>query len=69
MNAAGISLPGALSALRQLARRREEPEGCELCGDRIHAGLPPLFDPRKRELRCACDACALLFSEGQGTRW
>jgi hypothetical protein len=69
MNTAGISLPGALSALRQLARRREEPEGCELCGDRIHAGHPHLVDPRKRELRCACDACALLFSEGQGTRW
>jgi hypothetical protein len=69
MNAAGTSLPGALSVLRQLARKREELEGCELCGDRIQAGHPHLVDPRKRELRCACDACALLFSEGQGTRW
>src|SRR6202022_3418880 len=69
MNAAGRGLPRALSVLRQLARKREELEGCELCGDRIQAGHPHLVDPRKRELRCACDACALLFSEGQGTRW
>ena len=69
MNAAGRALPGALSVLRQLARRREEREGCELCATPIQAGHPHLVDPRKRELRCACDACTLLFSEGPGTRW
>src|ERR1700682_5893664 len=69
MNAAGRALPGALSVLRQLAHRREEREGCELCATPIQAGHPHLVDPRKRELRCACDACTLLFSEGPGTRW
>jgi hypothetical protein len=58
---------GTSSFLRQFARRRtsEVQERCELCS----AGLGPvhqhLLDPRKREILCACDGCAILFC-GQG---
>jgi hypothetical protein len=69
MNATGRLVPGALSVLRQFARRREELEACELCAEPIQAGHPHLVDPHKRELRCACPACALLLSEGPGSRW
>lgn len=56
-----------LSALRRFTRERPRAERCELCGGGVDPGHPHLVDPQSRELRCACAACAVLFSAG--TRW
>src|ERR1700761_4351936 len=53
---------GIPSVLRQFARRRRSSaERCELCS----AELPPLhshlLEPMKRQILCACEACAFLF--------
>ncbi len=54
--------PSALASLRRYLRPREVVERCELC-DLV---LPPvhshLVELATRRLRCACEACAVLFS-------
>lgn len=51
------------STLRQFIRQRAPVEICELCS----AQLPPehrhLIEPAGRKMVCACDACAILFSD------
>lgn len=69
MNPLGRARPGALSVLRQFARKREAALACDLCAAPLPPGHPHLVDPVQRELRCACGACAVLFSETAGTRW
>lgn len=39
-------------------------ERCELCGASIAADHRHLLEPERRELLCACRACALLFDRG-----
>ncbi len=51
----------SIAALRRISKRREEAqERCELCG----VGLPDdhehLYDVGKRQLACACGACAVI---------
>jgi len=52
----------AFATLRGFIRRPAPAERCELC----NIPLPPehqhLIEPASRKLSCACDACALLFS-------
>jgi Family of unknown function (DUF5947) len=51
--------------LAELTRRREPAlERCELCGAPIGADHRHVLEPQKRELLCACRACALLFDRG-----
>lgn len=61
--------PRVIRALRSLAREPAARERCELCG----AGLPPahghVVNPKAHALKCACPACALLFSGPAGTAW
>jgi hypothetical protein len=54
----------ASSFLRQFTRRRESAEGeerCELCSARLGPMHQHLLDPKKREIVCACEGCAILF--------
>jgi hypothetical protein len=65
--------PGFVPVAR-LHRRTEraahgsETERCELCGAVVGATHDHLVDPRARELKCACGACATLFT-GDSQRW
>ena len=61
--------PGALqrpgtsfSRLRQIASRPSNDEQCELCGAPLAVEHPHLMQLESRQLVCACDPCALLFS-------
>lgn len=53
-----------LSALRQLANKVVVggDESCDLCSVGIGPEHDHLLNPATRELRCACRACAILFS-------
>jgi hypothetical protein len=57
---------GALAALRRFARPRAPRERCDLCAADIGEPHRHLFAPTERKLACACDACSILFSGGQG---
>src|SRR5665213_2729086 len=54
------------SFLRQFARRRSTAERCELCSAELSLGHRHLLDPKKRQIICSCDACALLFCGQSG---
>jgi hypothetical protein len=57
------------AALRRFVKPRAIVERCELCS----AELPPdhnhLVEPRTRQLLCACQACAILFSGQAETKY
>lgn len=57
------------AALRQLARKRGEVEKCDLCKVELAAEHQHLLEPASRRLVCACDACAILFSHRDGTKF
>jgi hypothetical protein len=60
----------SLVSLRRLreARQTRTEERCELCGTPIAAQHRHLFEPATRALVCACQACSLLFSDGDPSR-
>ena len=64
-----VSLESAFGVLRQFARRPRTAERCELCSLEIGSQHPHLIEPIARKLVCACDACALLFSGREGSRY
>jgi hypothetical protein len=68
MNPRGDQRHGPLRALRRFVRERPAQERCELCATPVDAVHPHLVDPKSRELRCGCRACAILFC-GRGQRW
>ncbi len=55
--------PAPVAALRRYVAVRPSKERCDACG----AGLPSehihQFDPKTRQIRCACDACAVLYRD------
>src|SRR5579884_1800509 len=53
---------GALAYLRRFARPPAAPERCDLCGAALPPDHPHLVEVANRRLRCACTACAVLFS-------
>ncbi|MBW3596704.1 MAG: hypothetical protein KY475_05450 [Planctomycetes bacterium] len=59
----------SVAALRRFTRPRERVERCELCA----VALPPehqhLVEPATRRLLCACEACAILFSNDAETKY
>jgi hypothetical protein len=65
MNSTSSTKNNAFNTLRQLARKKEAVERCEMCDLALREEHQHLFDPLKRELICTCDACSLLFP-GQG---
>jgi hypothetical protein len=58
----GGGRPTALASLRRLVRPRAVQERCELCDVELAPDHSHLVELSSRQLRCACDACALLFS-------
>lgn len=57
----------SFAALRRFIRPRTPIERCDLCSLEVAAEHPHLFEPKTRQLSCACDACAILFSnQGDG---
>lgn len=61
--------PGWLDALRPLTRPRPPAEQCELCSVGVGAGHRHVIEPTTRRLLCCCEACSILFSGGQQTRY
>ena len=57
------------ASVRRFVRRAAPVERCELCKARLAPSHSHLIDPVSRELRCSCEACALLFSNAQGARF
>jgi hypothetical protein len=59
--------PSSVTSLRGLAQKRRQEQGqlehCELCSEVIPSSHSHLLNLSNRELVCACQACALLFSE------
>jgi hypothetical protein len=58
-----------LAALRRFATRPEAALPCDLCGGGLDAVHEHVFDPARRDLRCACPGCAGLLSEAPASRW
>jgi hypothetical protein len=58
-----------LARLQRLARPRRLHERCELCGSVIPSEHQHLLELSNRRLVCACDACAILFSDKQTMRY
>jgi hypothetical protein len=54
---------------RSPAKPAEEHERCDLCSAPIGDHHDHLVDPRARDLRCACGACASLFGPDGDGRW
>jgi hypothetical protein len=63
------TLESAFGVLRQFARRPRAVERCELCSQEIAPYHPHLIEPAARKLVCSCDACAVLFSGREGSRY
>ena len=66
---AAASAPSAIAALRRFSRPRPKEERCELCSATLAAEHQHLLDPASRQLLCACDACAMLFSDTTATNY
>jgi hypothetical protein len=54
-----------LSALKRFTRSRPKLERCELCSAGLDSVHSHLLDRQSRQVVCACDACAILFSDQQ----
>jgi hypothetical protein len=57
------------AALRRFIRPRTAVERCDLCALELIPGHPHLIEPGNRQIVCACDACAFLFSSQEGRRF
>ncbi len=59
----------SFATLRELARKPESSEHCDLCGAVVGGEHQHLIDPVVRKLMCSCDACAILFSQSGETKY
>jgi hypothetical protein len=59
----------AIAALRRFNRPRAPEERCDLCAAALSPEHQHLIEPAKRQIVCACDACAILFGGGAGMRY
>jgi hypothetical protein len=59
----------AFGFLRQFVRRQDPAETCEMCTARLGEPHQHLLEPATRKLICACDACAILFSNQTAKRY
>ncbi len=58
-----------LASLRNFVRKPPEAERCDLCSVPLAERHQHLVDPKTRRLLCACDPCAILFSERGETHY
>jgi len=59
----------SFSALRQFVRKNQPLERCELCSKGLGEVHSHLLQPANRQLLCACEPCAILFSESQESKY
>jgi hypothetical protein len=59
----------AFGVLRRFVRPREVAERCELCSAELNDEHPHLVELANRQLTCACEPCALLFSNGANRKY
>lgn len=60
---------GSFATLRQFVRERAAVQRCELCGAELASEHQHLVEPAGRQLLCCCDACAILFSSQESSRY
>lgn len=60
---------GGLRALRKYVAPQAPQERCELCRRVIAPDHQHLIEPTSRQLLCCCDACAILFSGHEQSRY
>ncbi|HYV44312.1 MAG TPA: DUF5947 family protein [Myxococcaceae bacterium] len=58
-----------LQSLRAFAERRPAIERCDLCGAALPERHGHVFRSVRRELKCCCPACGLLFRVGEDAAW
>lgn len=49
----------SFATLRRFVRERPPGEQCEICGVGLSLDHPHLFEPARRQVLCACEACAI----------
>src|SRR5215470_13956465 len=59
----------AFGVLKQFVRRKRPAEMCELCSQELGPEHVHLLEIANRRLLCACDGCALLFSNQTNPRY
>jgi hypothetical protein len=57
------------AVLRRFVRQRAVAERCELCSAELRSEHEHLVEPATRQMVCACQACAILFSGKANTRY
>jgi len=64
-----VSGARGLASLRKFLCKPPETERCDLCATGLAEQHQHLIDPKTRRLLCACDACAILFSNSGETKY
>lgn len=57
------------AALRRFVPKKKAADPCELCSIGLASEHSHLVEPASRQILCACEACALLFSSQAGTKY
>ncbi len=57
------------AVLRRFVKQRAVVERCELCSAEVHPQHEHLVDISSRQMVCACQACAILFSGKANTKY
>jgi hypothetical protein len=65
----GSQSQSALAALRRFVRPKAVVERCELCSAEIGGEHLHLVEPQTRQLFCACQPCAILFTNRAGAKY
>lgn len=58
-----------LDVLKRFVRRRDLVERCDLCGVELTERHEHLVEPATRKLHCSCEACSILFSNVEDSRF
>ena len=69
MNASTPTSSFPFARLRQFARKPSDSHRCELCAAAVAEEHQHLLDMSARRILCCCDACAVLFSGQQNSRF
>lgn len=57
------------AVLRRFVKQRAPVERCEMCSAELSAEHEHLVEPANRQMVCACQACAILFSGKANTKY
>lgn len=56
-------------ALQRFVRSRKVVERCDLCSTELASEHPHLIEPKNRQISCACQPCAILFTNQTDGRY